>query len=69
MLARIDLDVAQDVAEDVLGAAENGGVEVFIFPIAIFQRRNPSPTHEFRPPRLPFGCTLRTDAAQEVANM
>ena len=32
-------DVAQDVAEDVLGAAEEGSVKVLILPIAIFQRR------------------------------
>ena len=51
--------LAQDVAEDVLGAAEDGSVKVLIFPIAIFQRRNrnPCPTHAFRPPRLPLGDT------------
>ena len=31
-------DVAQDVPEDMSGAAEDRDVEVFILPIAIFQR-------------------------------
>ena len=44
-------DVTQDVAEDVLGAAEDGSVEVLIAARAIFQRRNPRPTHARRPPR------------------
>ena len=39
-------DLAQDVAEDELGAAKDGGVKVlivkvFIFSIVICQRRNP----------------------------
>ena len=39
-------DAAQDVAEDELGAAKDGGVKVLIvkaliLPIAICQRRNP----------------------------
>jgi len=50
-------DMAQDVAEDVLGTAEDGGVKVFIFSIGIFRRRNPSSTHACRPPRLPLGGT------------
>ena len=43
-------DVAQDVEEGVLGAAEDGGVKMLIFPIVIFQRRDPRPTHAYRPP-------------------
>ena len=50
-------DVVQDVAEDMLGAAEDGGVKVFIMARAIFQRRNPGLTHACRPPRLPLGST------------
>jgi len=46
-------NAAQDVAGHVPGAAEDGGIKVLILPIAIFQRRNPRPTHVFRPPRLP----------------
>ena len=39
-------DLAQDMAEHVVGAAKNGGVKVFIvkvlvLPIAICLRRNP----------------------------
>ena len=49
--------LAQDVAEGVLGAAEDGGVKVLIFSIEIFQRQNPSSTHACRPPRLPLGDT------------
>ena len=52
-------DAAQDVAEDVLGAAEDGSVKVFILLIVIFKRRNPRPTHACRPPRLPLGDTRR----------
>jgi len=42
-------DLAQDVAEGVLGAAKDGSVKVFIvkvliLPIAICQRRNPRHT-------------------------
>jgi len=50
-------DVTQDVAEDVLGAAEDGSVKVFIMARVIFQRRNPRPTHACRPPRMPLGGT------------
>ena len=50
-------DAAQDMAEDVLGAAKSGSVEVLILPIAIFQRRNPRPAHACRPPRSPLGDT------------
>ena len=32
-------DLAQDVAEDVLGAAKDGGVKVLIFPIATCKLR------------------------------
>jgi len=53
-------DVAQDVAEGVLSAAEGGSVMVLILSIAIFQRRNPRPTHACRSPRLPLGDTWRT---------
>ena len=38
-------DVAQDVAQDVTGATEDGSVGVSILPIVIFQRWNPHPTH------------------------
>jgi len=38
------------MAEDALGAAEDGGLKVLIFPIAIFQRQNPRPTHARAPP-------------------
>ena len=31
--------------EFVLGAAEDGSVKGFVLSIAIFQRRNPRPTH------------------------
>ena len=34
----------QDVAEDVLGAAEDGSVKVLVLSIAIFQQRNPRHT-------------------------
>jgi len=37
--------VAQDVAEDMVGAAKDGCVKVFIVARVIFQRRNPRPTH------------------------
>ena len=47
-------DVTHDVGEDVLGAAEDGSVKVFIEARVTFQRRNPRPTHACRPPR----CTL-----------
>ena len=47
-------DVAQGVAQDLLGAAEDGSVKVLILPILIFQRRNPRPTHACRPPCLPL---------------
>ena len=47
-------EVTQDVAEDVLGAAEDGGMKAVIAARAIFQRRNPRPTHAFRPPRCPW---------------
>jgi len=39
-------DVAQEVTEGVLGTAEDGGVKVIIFSIAIF---HPRPTHAHRP--------------------
>jgi len=39
----VAVDVTQDAAEDVLGAAEDGRVEVFIVTRAIFHR----------PPRCP----------------
>ena len=45
-------DVTQDVAQDMFGAAEDGGAKMFIMSIAIFQRRNPRPTHACHPPRL-----------------
>ena len=46
--------MAQDVAEDVFGAAEDGGANVLIVvSISIFQRRNPRSEHSCRPPRCP----------------
>ena len=47
-------DVTQDLAEDVLGAAEDGSVKVLIVARAIFQRRNPHPTHACRPLLCPW---------------
>jgi len=47
-------DVTQDVTEDAMGAAEDGSVKVLIAARAIFQRRNPRPTHAFRPQRRPW---------------
>ena len=47
-------DMAQDVAEGASGAAEDGGVNVLILPIAIFQRRNPQPTEGYRSPHRPW---------------
>ena len=44
-------DGTQDMAEDVLGAAEDGSVKVLIVARAISQRWNPRPTHACRPPR------------------
>jgi len=49
--------VVQGVAEDVVGAAEDGSVKVFIVARVIFQRQNPRPTYAYRPPRLPLGDT------------
>ena len=55
-------DAAQDVAEDVSGAAEDGSVKVLILSIAIFQphafllfRQSFRPTRACRPPRLLLG--------------
>jgi len=42
---KVAQNMAQDVAQDVLGAAKDGSVKVLILPIAIFQQRNPRPTH------------------------
>jgi len=50
-------DVEKNVAEDVRGAAEDGGMKVFILPVVIFQRRNSRPTHACRNQRLPLGET------------
>ena len=47
-------DVTLDVATDVMGAAEDGGVKVLIVARVILQRWNPRPTHAFRPPRCPW---------------
>ena len=49
--------MTQDAVEGVLGAAEDGGMKAVIAARAIFQRRNPRPTHAYRPPRLPLGDT------------
>jgi len=38
------------VAKDVLGAAEDGGVNVFIVARVIFQRRNPRRSYALRQP-------------------
>jgi len=43
--------VAQDVAQDLLGAAENGGVPLLIVYRVIFQRQNTRPTD---PPLCPW---------------
>ena len=50
-------DLAQDVAQDVLGAAEDGSMKYFIVIRAIFQRQNPRLTYACRPPRLPLSDT------------
>ena len=66
-------DIAQDVAKDVSGIAEDGSVKALTWPIAraaedgglkvlitariAFQRRNPRPTHAYRPPSFPLGDT------------
>ena len=51
-------DLAQDVVEEVLGAAKDGSAKLFIaVSIVVFQRRNPRPTHACHPLRLPFGDT------------
>ena len=47
-------DVTQDVAEEVLGAAEDGSVKVFVVARAIFQRWNPRPTQACRPHASPW---------------
>ena len=52
-------DVAQDVAESVLGAAEDGSLVVCFLFIAIFQRMNSRPTHVSRPPRRPWATRER----------
>ena len=49
-------NVTQGVAEDVVGAAEDGSVKVIILPIAIFQRRNHA-QRSMPPPKLPLGDT------------
>ena len=59
-------DLAQDVAEDVLGAAEDGGVKMLILPIAIFQRHKPRPTRPYRPPTLPVKDGHVEDTARDV---
>ena len=46
--------VMQDVAEDVLGAAEDGSVKVLVVARFIFQRRNTCPTQACHPPRCPW---------------
>jgi len=62
--------VAQGVAEDVLGAADDGSVKAFIIARAIFQRRNPRPTHACRP-HAALGRNMKDGhekgAAQDVA--
>ena len=57
--------VAQDVAEDVFGAVENGSLEVLIVAsIVIFQRRNPCPAHACRPPRCSWAALEGRDAGR-----
>ena len=58
-------DVAQGVVEDVLDAAKDGSLKVLVFARVTFQRRNPHPTHAFRPPRLPLGDTREGRAREE----
>ena len=50
-------DRTQDVAEGVLGAAEDRSAKVLIAACVIFQRRNPSQTHACHPPHLPLDDT------------
>ena len=61
--------MAQDVAQDVLGAAEDGGTKVLISPIVIFQLNNPRPAHAC--PHATLGRHVKDehvkDAAQGVA--
>ena len=45
------------VAEGMLGAAKDGGIEVLIVARVIFQRWDPRPAHACRTPRLPLGDT------------
>jgi len=63
-------DMTQDVAGDVLGAAEDGSAKVLIVARVIFQRRNPRPTHACRP-HAAIGRHVKDehvkDAAQDVA--
>ena len=47
-------DAAQDVAEGLSSAAEDGSLKVFIVARVIFQRRNPRTTHACRPSRCPW---------------
>ena len=50
----------KDVAEDLLGTAEDGGAKVFIVASATFQRQNSRPTHACRP------ASASGDAAQSA---
>jgi len=54
-------DAAQDVAKDVMGAAEDRSAKMLIVVSVIFQRRNPRLSHAYRP-TLPLGGTYRTGA-------
>ena len=49
-------DVTLDVATDVMGAAEDGGVKVLIVARVILQRWNPRPTRALCPPRQSSIC-------------
>jgi len=52
-------DLAQDVAEDVLGAAKDGSAKVFIVKVLVYLSHRHLSVAE-PTPRLPLGDTLRT---------
>ena len=59
--------LAKVVAKDVLGAAETGSTKVFVVvSIAIFQRRNPRPTHAWRPSHAALGRHVKDKHVKDV---
>ena len=50
-------DVAKYVAEDVLGATEDGSVKLLIVARAISPAEEPTPNTRMPPPTLPLGET------------